>query len=58
MEPVLVCFTLGFDLFRYVFFEKKRIAEGKEKSELRLMQEETFPNGRDMKKWWKDALDP
>jgi len=37
-------------LFRYVFFEKKRIAEGKEKSELRKQQEKAFPRGRDMKR--------
>jgi hypothetical protein len=35
---------------RYVFFEKKRIAEGKEKTELRLRQEKAFPGGRDVSK--------
>lgn len=36
--------------FRYVFFEKKRIAEGKKKSELRLRQEKAFPGSRDVSK--------
>jgi hypothetical protein len=57
VEPLLVCFTLGkplavlgeFGLLRYVFFEKKRIAEGKEKTDLRLNQERAFPKGRDLK---------
>lgn len=33
--------------FRSVFFEKKRIAEGKEKTDLRIRQEKAFPGGRD-----------
>ena len=52
-----MCFTLGkplavlgeFGLLRYLFFEKKRIAEGKEKTDLRLNQERAFPKGRDLK---------
>jgi len=34
--------------FRCVFFEKKRIDEGEEKTALRLKQEEAFPDGRNM----------
>ena len=33
-----------------MFFEKKRIAEGKKKTELRLRQEKAFPGGRDVSK--------
>jgi hypothetical protein len=35
---------------RYVFFEKKRIAEGKQKGEVRLKQETTFPGGRELRR--------
>ena len=35
---------------RYVFFEKKRIYEGEEKSDLRVRQEAAFPQGRDMER--------
>jgi hypothetical protein len=38
---------------RYIYFEKRRIAEGKPKSEARLENEDDFPNGfplRDGKK--------
>ena len=33
---------------RYVFFEKKRIWEGKAKTDLRLRQEAAFRHGRDL----------
>lgn len=33
-----------------MFFEKKRIYEGKQKSELRVKQEAAFPEGRDMER--------
>jgi len=31
-----------------VFFEKQRISDGKDKTELRLRQEKAFPKGRDL----------
>jgi len=34
-----------------VFFEKKRIYEGKEKTELRIRQEKAFPRGRNLDTW-------
>lgn len=33
---------------RYVFFEKMRVFEGKDKTELRLKQENAFRSGRDL----------
>ena len=35
-------------MFSYVFFEKKRIWEGKAKTALRLRQEAAFRGGRDL----------
>ena len=35
--------------FRWVFFEKKRIDAGEEKTALRIEQENAFPGGRNMR---------
>jgi len=39
-----------------VFFEKKRIYEGKKKSDLRVKQEAAFPQGRDMERLRRNGV--